>query len=66
MRQQIENTEAFKGFDKWKQTLWSKNANVKKLKEQLIIARQQGYESWKAIHKPCDSEDKIIKELLSN
>lgn len=66
LRNQIEQTQAFKNLEPFKQKIYSKSETIKKLNEQLILARKQGYEEWKSEHNPCTTEDRIIKELLQN
>jgi hypothetical protein len=65
MRNTIENTAAFKSLEGFRQNIWRKKDNIRKISEELIIARQLGYEAWKAQAKPCDTVDKIVNEILT-
>jgi|GEM_PF-5027804 len=65
IRTKIENTEAFRALPGFKQSIYRKNASIKNINEQYIMAQQQGYDAWKTGYKPCETEDKIIKELLN-
>jgi hypothetical protein len=65
IRNKIENTDTFKTLPVFKQNIYKRSDSIKNLNEQYILAQKQGYEVWRESYKPCDTEDKIIKELLN-
>lgn len=65
IRTKIENTNTFKGLPVFKQNIYKRNGSIKNLQEQYILAQKQGYELWRESYKPCETEDKIIQELLN-
>jgi hypothetical protein len=65
-RDDIKATLTFQGFEGYKKLIYSKAANMRHLERSYNIALRVGYEQWKQEYKPCDSDDKIVSELLKS
>jgi hypothetical protein len=64
-RKLIESSKAFTGLEQYKKNIYQTGANIKNLSEQYVIAKNTGYDTWKAGYSPNVVEDKIIKELVN-
>lgn len=64
LRNDIENTEAFKNLEKTRQIVTDKKDNVKYITDNFIIAKTIGYEAWYKQSNTSPTNRNIIKELL--
>lgn len=63
-RNQIENTEAFKAMEPFKQSIYKKATNIRSISEHIVIAKNIGFDNWKQEHKPNPVEENIVKEIV--
>lgn len=62
--QQIENTKAFQELEKVTQSIYRRKAMMDKVKQEVQIAKNVGYEQYEAVYHPRPYVAKVIKELL--
>lgn len=62
--QQIEETKAFKELEKVTQSIYRRKAMMDKVKQELQIAKNVGYEQYESVYHPRPYVGKVIKELL--
>lgn len=66
MRQQIENTAAFRGLPAFKRNIYQKSESIRKITDHIIIARTVGYDAWRENNRASDVEAAIVKEMCDN
>ena len=62
--QQIESTKAFQELDKVTQIIYRKKVMMNRVKEELQIAKNVGFEQYESVYHPRPYLSKVIKELL--
>jgi hypothetical protein len=64
MRQQIENTNAWKALSKLQQSIYGKRKNILEIEGQFIVAKNTSVAQWLEDYQPPLVYKNIINELL--
>lgn len=62
--QQIEETKAFQKLSPVAQIIYRRKAMMDKVKQEVQIAKNVGYEQYESVYHPRPYVGKVIKELL--
>ncbi len=65
LRQQIENTKAFKKLEPFQQDIVSKRANRLQIEDAIVTARNIGYANWEKTTPLPAKWREIVKEITN-